>query len=194
MFIVFHGIMTFSSVLLMGGFIFNTCFVYIATIRIVIFSIISEVLTTLLLIIFALLDFYAFFSFKNLCIDQIYVYNIYILGIYFLFILLFIDALDGLRLPFDYAECESELVTGFVTEFSGAFFVIFSLYEINHACVGSIISVLLMFGGFYISLKLLIFMLLFILLPKSILCRIRMTNAFYLSLFYVYMLLCIYIM
>lgn len=185
--------MTLSSILIMGGFIFNTCFVYIATIRIVIFSMVSEVLMTLILVLFALVDFYAFFSFKYLCIGQIYVYNIYILGIYFLFVFLFISALDGLRLPFDYAECESELVTGFVTEFSGAFFVIFSLYEINHTCISCIIAVLLLFGGFFISFKMLLFLLCFVLLPKSILCRIRMTNAFYLSLFYVYILLFMYI-
>jgi NADH:ubiquinone oxidoreductase subunit H len=191
-FTTFHGIMTIISILLVGCFIFNTSFVYVATLRIMVFSIISDMLFLPIVCIFGTIDFFSFFSFKNLSIGQLYQYNIIFLGLYFFPLLLFIFALDGLRLPFDYAECESELVTGLVTEVSGVFFVLFSLYEINHTFVSSIIMIVLILGGFYVTLKLLIYMLLFVLLPKAFFCRIRMTNTFYLSIFYVYSLLSIY--
>jgi len=192
-FLIIHSITLLVSILTMGAFLFNSCFVYLSTLRILLFSMISELFNMILLLLFALVDFFSFFSFKNLCINQTYLYNVYVLGLYFLFVFLFTNALDGLTLPFEYAECESELVTGFVTEFSGIFFVVFSLHEINHTISSSIIIILLMFGGFFITLKVLLFFVLFVMLPKSVFCRIRMSNAIYISLAYTLVIIIIYV-
>jgi NADH:ubiquinone oxidoreductase subunit H len=48
-----------------------------------------------------------------------------VVGLY-VCVLLVVLLFDSFRLPFDYLECESELVAGLVTEFSGLLFVVFS--------------------------------------------------------------------
>lgn len=72
---------------------------------------------------------------KILCLSQLYIVYGFILGLFS--ILFFITYLsDSFRLPFDYIECESELVTGLCTEFSGLLFICFSLFETNHSLFG----------------------------------------------------------
>lgn len=68
--------------------------------------------------------------------------------------------LDGLRLPFDYMECESELVAGLITELSGAFFVVYSVLEINHTLVSTILIVSFCFGGLFVCIKAILVLLL----------------------------------
>lgn len=63
-------------------------------------------------------------------------------------IMFFVSALaETNRAPFDHAEGESELVSGFNTEYSGMTFALFFLAEYSHIIIMSLITVLLFFGG-----------------------------------------------
>lgn len=96
--------------------------------------------------------------------------------------------LDGFRLPFDYVECESELVAGLVTEFSGLFFVLYSLIEINHAILNAITIVCILFGGYYICFKSLFIILFVFLIPRSMNYRLKITNSQALIINYIYII------
>lgn len=68
----------------------------------------------------------------------------------FAFIFYFIASLADLnRTPFDIPEAESELVQGFVTEYSSMKFALFFLAEYSNLFVISILAVLLFFGGWH---------------------------------------------
>lgn len=63
-------------------------------------------------------------------------------------IMFFVSALaETNRAPFDHAEGESELVSGFNTEYSGMTFALFFLAEYSHIIIMSLLTALLFFGG-----------------------------------------------
>ena len=165
------------SIFMIGCFLFTSCFVYLAAMRALFFSIITEGAFTVSLFNFYVLDFFSFFSIKNIAINQIFILNIYFLGLCFFFIFCIIILLDGLRIPFDYLECESELVAGIITEFSGFFFVLYSLMEINHLLLSSLLIVALFFGGIFMTFKSLFILLFVFLFPRVLGCRIKITTA-----------------
>lgn len=60
----------------------------------------------------------------------------------------FVSALaETNRAPFDLAEGESELVSGFNVEYSAMTFALFFLAEYGHIILMSLITALLFFGG-----------------------------------------------
>jgi NADH:ubiquinone oxidoreductase subunit H len=64
------------------------------------------------------------------------------------FLLFFISSLaETSRIPFDFPEAESELVSGYNTEYSSVTFVLFFLSEYCHIILMSALLVLMFFGG-----------------------------------------------
>jgi len=114
-----------------GCFLFCSCFVYLSCCRVCLVSLLCDYLFNLLVYVFFVLDYFCFFCLKFLVIFQFFLCNVCFLGLCFLFLFFTCLLLDSLRLPFDYLECESELVCGLYTEFSGFLFVLFSLCELN---------------------------------------------------------------
>jgi NADH:ubiquinone oxidoreductase subunit H len=145
--------------------------------RALFFSIISEAVLSIALYNFYILDYFSFFSIKDIANNQILISNIFIIGVMFFFIFCIILLLDGFRIPFDYLECESELVAGIITEFSGFFFVLYSLLEINHLLFTNLMLICLLFGGNLLVVKSLISLVLVFLFPRVLGCRLKITTA-----------------
>lgn len=183
-----HLINNVFSIFIIGCFLFTSCFIYLAAMRALFFSILAEASTSMTLYIFYLLDYFSFFSLKDIAITQLFINNIFIIGFLFLITFIITCLLDNLRIPFDYLECESELVAGIVTEFSGVFFVIYSLMEINHILLASLLITTLAFGGSYITLKSLLTIILVFLFPRAIGCRLKITTAQTFSLLFLFII------
>ncbi|KEG12696.1 NADH-ubiquinone oxidoreductase chain 1 [Trypanosoma grayi] len=74
-------------------------------------------------------------------------------------------------------ECESELVAGLVTELSGAFFVIYSVLEINHLLLCTILFASLCFGGLFVCFKSIVLLVFGFFIPRVICFRLKITTA-----------------
>jgi len=138
-----------------GCFLFCSCFVYLSCCRVCLVSLLCDYLFNVLVYICFVLDYFCFFCLKLCLIFQFLLFNFVFLGVCFLFLFFCCLLLESLRLPFDYLECESELVCGLYTEFSGFFFVLFSLCELNFGFLMSLFFLIMCFGGLFLCFKLL---------------------------------------
>jgi len=175
--LVLHSISNVFGVFMVGCFLFTSCFVYLAAMRTLFFSIISESAIMFVFLVCFLLDYFSFLGIKDACVGQLLSSNFYIVGLLFTGIFWVCLLLDGLKLPFDFMECESELVAGLVTELSGVFFVIYSVMEINHLLLNTILFASLCFGGLFICFKAIIILIVFFFYPRVIGFRLKITTA-----------------
>jgi NADH-quinone oxidoreductase subunit H len=112
-----------------------------------------------------------------------------------LFLIFFISGLaETNRHPFDLPEAEAELVSGYNVEYSAMIFALFSLAEYSNMLTMSSLNVLLFFGGWlppfsflsfipgaiWFSLKILIFVILYI-LARALLPRYRYDQLMFLG-------------
>jgi NADH-ubiquinone oxidoreductase chain 1 len=73
--------------------------------------------------------------------------------LFFILIIFFIGSVaETNRAPFDLAEAESELVSGFMTEHAAVIFVFFFLAEYSSIVLMCILTSLLFLGGYLIDL------------------------------------------
>lgn len=172
-----HVFSNMFSTFFVGCFLFSSCFVYLSAMRTMFFSIISESGLFLLYTTVYSLDYFSFFCIKDICVGQIYITNFYIAGILFVCIFWISMLLDGLKLPFDYMECESELVAGLITELSGFFFILYSVLEINHVLLTTLLLASLCFGGLFICFKAIIILIIGFFYPRVIGYRLKITTA-----------------
>lgn len=171
------------GIFFVGCFLFSSCFIYLATMRTLFFGILNESIFLFLFLLCYFMDVLSFFSVRDLCVDQLFVINFWIGGVFFgLFWISML--LDGLRLPFDYMECESELVAGVITEFSGIFFVLYSVMEINHLLMATLLMTSLIFGGIFVCFRSILILTFCFLTPRTIGFRLKITTAQYFIVFF----------
>jgi NADH:ubiquinone oxidoreductase subunit H len=136
MFFCVGSFMIFS--VLMSGWSSNSKYRLIGSLRSVAQSISYEsVFTTLIVLVLFLVSS---FRIKSFCSQSSIIYL-------FFFPIWFICSLaETHRAPFDFRESESELVSGFNTEYSGAYFAFIFLSEYSMLLFSSVLIVWLFFG------------------------------------------------
>jgi NADH-quinone oxidoreductase subunit H len=143
-------LLAFSAVslygLIMGGWASNSKYAFFGAIRAIAQMISYEV--SLGLILFCIVCCAGTLNITGLVLAQTNVW--YIFPHLPIFILFFISALaETNRHPFDFAEAESELVSGYNTEYSSLLFVLFFLAEYANMILMSALISLLFLGGWY---------------------------------------------
>lgn len=189
-----HSMLAVVNTFLVGCFILNTCFIYLATLRTILFSIISEFCMIIVFLYMTNVNFIALFNFVILNIFNTLLLNILILPIFVTLLIIICIYLQNLINIFEFAEAESELVAGTITEFSGIFFCISSLIEISHIILSTYLVITMLCGGFFINYKILLCLLLVFLVPKLLLCRLKINNALLFLIFYVLNYLFLYLL
>jgi len=189
-----HTMLAVVNTFLVGCFILNTCFIYLATMRTILFSIISEFCILIVFLYILNLNFIALFNFVVVNIFSAILLNAIILPVFVILLIIICIYLQNLINIFEFAEAESELVAGTITEFSGVFFCIASLIEISHIILSTYLVITLLCGGFFINYKVIGCLLLLFLIPKLLLCRLKINNALLFLLFYVLNYLFLYLL
>lgn len=134
----------FGYCVMLTGYFSKSKYAVLASVRCAVLMLNLEVFLGLMLI--NLLFFVESFTFLNFVLFQEYFWFILIfLGVFALIILIFL--LETNRAPFDLAEAESELVTGYSVEYGGFFFALYYLGEYFHLFFFSMFMSLVLFGG-----------------------------------------------
>jgi NADH-quinone oxidoreductase subunit H len=156
--------------LVMGGWASNSKYAFLGSIRAVAQMISYEV--SLGLILLSVICCSGTLNLSGIVISQLG--NWYLFPHFPIFFLFFISALaETNRHPFDFAEAESELVSGYNTEYGALFFVLFFLAEYSNMILMSTLISILFLGGwnflgvFGLGLKTLFFMNLFVIVRAT---------------------------
>lgn len=181
-----HSMLAVVNTFLVGCYIINTCFVYLATIRSILFSIIGEFCILIIFMYIMNIHFYAMLNFVILNTINIILCNFLCFPMFIILLTIICIYLQNMINIFEFSEAESELVAGTITEFSGVFFCISSLIELSHMILSTYIIVSLLFGGFYFNFKFILCILLIFLIPKLLLCRLKINNALLFIFIYIY--------
>lgn len=136
-FILLGSILVFSN--LLAGWAANSKYSYIGRLRSVAQSVSYEaVLTTLIILLVLLTSTYSISSFRN---------TSSILLLLLLPFWLFSSLAETHRAPFDFSERESELVSGYNTEYSGGYFAFVFLSEYSALLFSCSLIYFVFFGG-----------------------------------------------
>lgn len=134
----------FSYCIILTGYFSKSKYAFMASVRTIILSLNLEIFLGLLMINLVFLS-------ESFCISVFVVYQEYysfyivFFGILGLIIITFL--LETNRAPFDLAEAESELVSGYTTEYGGFSFALYYLGEYFHLFFFSMFISILIFGG-----------------------------------------------
>lgn len=129
---------------MLSGYVSKSKFAVMAGVRCGLLMLNLEVFLGLLFL--NLLFFVGSFNFSNFVVLQEYFWFIGIFcGLSGLIIMVFL--LETNRSPFDLAEAESELVTGYSVEYGGFFFALYYLGEYFHLFFFSMVISLILLGG-----------------------------------------------
>nr|QTK22388.1 NADH dehydrogenase subunit 1 [Pneumocystis sp. 'ludovicianus'] len=133
--------------ILIGGWASNSKYALIGSIRSTAQLISYELILTSIVFVIVLLS--GTLNYTHIIEDQHSIW--YLIPLLPLFIMYFIGALaETNRAPFDLPEAESELVAGFMTEYSAAIFVFYFLAEYANIILMSTFSVVFFLGGYLI--------------------------------------------
>lgn len=161
--------------ILIGGFYSNNKYSLIGSLRSTSQLIAYEVSIGFILINVILLN--NSLNLIDIIYSQIYIWNLLVL--FPIYILLFISILaETNRTPFDLLEAESELVAGFMTEYSGIVFVFYYLGEYCAILFLSLLLNILFFGSINIIFILILFKIIWI---RATLPRLRYDQLIYLG-------------
>lgn len=131
-------------------------------------------------IIISIFVFYLNLNFLNFSYSQNYSY--FFFRFFFLCLIWFFSILaETNRTPFDLAEGESELVSGFNIEYSGTEFALIFIAEYGNIIFIRFISRLIFFGGWKLIFLKIFFFCLFFLILRGTLIRIRYDKLIFLS-------------
>lgn len=189
-----HSMLSIINTFLVGCFIINTCFVYLATIRVILFSLIGEFCIIIVFMYIININFFAMLNFTILNIFNTIIYNFMCFPFFTILLVIICIYLQNLINVFEFSEAESELVAGTITEFSGIFFCISSLIEIAHIILSVYLILSLLFGGFFFNIKFILILIILFLMPKLLLCRLKINNALLFLIFYILNYLFIYLL
>jgi len=91
-----HIIINVFSIFLVGCFLFCSCFIYLATIRVLFFSILAESSINILYYSIYLCDYFSYFSIKDISTTQLLIQNFWTLGLLYT---IFFFYYNNTRLP-----------------------------------------------------------------------------------------------
>nr|ATI10818.1 NADH dehydrogenase subunit 1 [Megalophasma granulatum] len=167
--------------IIISGWSSNSNYSMLGGLRAVAQSISYEV--SLFLILLSFVVFCGSYSFFDFYVFQYYIWNIFL---FFPLCLCMFSSLlaDTNRTPFDFAEGESELVSGFNVEYSSGGFILIFLSEYSMILFMSMLSVMLFFGCdlfsviFFLKMIILSFLFLWV---RGTLPRFRYDKLMYLA-------------
>lgn len=183
-FLCFHTILFICDTVVFGIFIITSCFIYMATLRSILCSFLSEFLL-IILFLNILSSNTVFHDILTSYLVQAGLITALRTNITILTLFIITTYLNIMINIFEYAEAEAELVAGTITEFAGIFFCVSSLIEIFHALLMTVCIICFFFGGGQFSIKLTILLLFYFIIPKMIICRLKLNSTVWFSLFYI---------